>query len=324
MTTDEFSQTGAPGATAIELATHRAPVKLGALTLEGYVLEDGTAVLTARGIVGVLTGREAGDLGGYIDAIPLDYRPAMTGRKREFRTPTNNAAAAHGYTATTLTDICRAYVAAWRAEQLHHKQVHLAERATDLLLVLADVGITALVYAATGYVVRAPPSPTVPLVERQPTARELAAEARQDRKDCLAQAGYAARLLDQLELTNGISVARQTELIHLIAEVALGKTLGRFRQDVLRPGWATPSMIARAMRCSPQLVGRLITKHKIRECFPDQVASYERTISPNGGRERDVELWQYGPEAVAAIKTAIINHNNGIVQLPTRTSGGDR
>jgi hypothetical protein len=145
-------------------ATHDSadhPLRIGGAEIPCYVLEDGTRLLSQRGVLeglGMARGSSSGggdrlasfaagkgispfinsDLLAAIDT-PIKFRPPHGG------------AAAFGYPATMLADICDAVLAARKAGALQKQQEHIAQQAEILVRGFARVGIIALVDEATGY-----------------------------------------------------------------------------------------------------------------------------------------------------------------------------
>ncbi|WP_159918357.1 P63C domain-containing protein [Pantoea sp. 18069] len=145
-------------------ATHGSadhPLKIGDVELPCYVLEDGTRVLSQRGVVAGLGmkygSRSSGDdritsfLGGkaispfvnselmQLVAHPIKFRTSMGG------------GLAFGYPATVLADICDVVLSARAKGALQKQQEHIAAQAEILVRGFARVGIIALVDEATGY-----------------------------------------------------------------------------------------------------------------------------------------------------------------------------
>jgi hypothetical protein len=135
---------------AIPRALYQGVLRFGEIEVTCYVLADGTALLTTRGILAIFAGHERGNFQQYFGRIPEKFRGFSLDTERRFRLPGNNAVA-RGYTAETLTKICSAYTAAFWAGALHPSQRHLAAKADVILRAVANVGITALAWEATGY-----------------------------------------------------------------------------------------------------------------------------------------------------------------------------
>ncbi len=137
------------------------PLKVAGAEIPCYVLEDGTSVLSQRGMV---------------SALGMSYGSYKTGADRLTRFISGNRLKAYisnelthrienpirfthprgggiafGYEATILHDVCEATVAAWREGKLQKQQAHIAERSEILIRSWAKVGIIALVHEATGY-----------------------------------------------------------------------------------------------------------------------------------------------------------------------------
>lgn len=145
-------------------ATHDSadhPLKIGGVEIPCYVLEDGTRVLSQRGMVAGLgmtygSGQGGADrLTGFAmgkgispfinkDVLPLIENPI------KFR-HSSGGGVAFGYPATILADLCDAVLAARKAGALQKQQEHIAHQAEILVRGFARVGIIALVDEATGY-----------------------------------------------------------------------------------------------------------------------------------------------------------------------------
>lgn len=142
----------------------KAPLMIGELPIECYVLEDGRRVLTQESFL-VAMGRAPKAKGGHgvranVDSLPpflaaSNLKPLIekeiTGSTRpiEFRSTTGSNV--WGYPAELLPQTCRVYLAARDEGVLLHSQKHIATRADILVRALASVGIAALVDEATGY-----------------------------------------------------------------------------------------------------------------------------------------------------------------------------
>ena len=136
------------------------PLKIGDIEIPCYVLEDGTRVLSQRGVVAGLGmkrgtgGGEGGDrLTGFLSGkgissfVHKDLSLAIASPIK-FRT---SGGIAFGYPATILADICDGVLAARAAGVLQKQQAHIATQAEILVRGFARVGIIALVDEATGY-----------------------------------------------------------------------------------------------------------------------------------------------------------------------------
>lgn len=145
-------------------ATHGSvdhPLKIGDIEIPCYVLEDGTRVLSQRGIVAGL-GMTYGSGQGGADRLtgfaggkgvsPFINKEMMALIQNPIKfTHRGGGGAAYGYPATLLADICDAVLAARRAGALQKQQEHIAHQAELLIRGFARVGIIALVDEATGY-----------------------------------------------------------------------------------------------------------------------------------------------------------------------------
>lgn len=171
LTPEERSEISRKGALAkaelakLPKATHGSvdhPLKLGDLEIPCYVLDDGRRVLSLGGMVKALgmsigsAGKGEGDrLFSFVTGkaistfIPDELMHKMRSPVR-FQAPTGGAAAT-GYEATILPDLCDAVLEARKAGELLHQQTHIAVQCEILIRGLARVGIIALVDEATGY-----------------------------------------------------------------------------------------------------------------------------------------------------------------------------
>jgi len=149
----------------IKQATHGSddhPLKIGDIELPCYVLEDGTRVLSQRGMIGGLgmssgSAREGGAdrlasflQGKAISPFVSSDLMALIDNPIKFRHP-GGGNPAYGYPATILADVCDAVLAARKSGALQKQQEHIAEQCEILVRGFARVGIIALVDEATGY-----------------------------------------------------------------------------------------------------------------------------------------------------------------------------
>lgn len=144
----------------VPVATHGDsdhPLMIGDIEIPCYVLEDGTRVVSQRGlqtsvgmnvsggaqrllsIMGSFAAKSV-DTKGLESRIsdPIVFRPPQGGK-------------AHGYEATVLVDFCEVVLSARDAGVLAASQQHVAKQCEILLRGFARVGIIALVDEATGY-----------------------------------------------------------------------------------------------------------------------------------------------------------------------------
>ena len=146
----------------IQKATHEGPLVLAGIEIPAFVLEDGTRLISQRGLqksiglsrggavkigarrIGVFLNRildkgiQINDLSVRIEN-PIVFRPSHGGRT------------AHGYEATILADICDVVFEANKQKILLPQQKHVAARCEMLMRAFAKVGIIALIDEATGY-----------------------------------------------------------------------------------------------------------------------------------------------------------------------------
>lgn len=155
-------------ASSVPKATHAGVLEIGELMIPCAVLDDGTRVLSERGVTKALGGkrggahwrrkREAGDganLPVYLSANNL--RPFINSElamalSRPIRYKSvGGGAQANGVNAALLPQICDVLLKARDADELLPSQRKLATAADVLIRGLAHVGIIALVDEATGY-----------------------------------------------------------------------------------------------------------------------------------------------------------------------------
>lgn len=145
-------------------ATHGSadrPLKIGDVAIPCYVLDDGTRVLSQRGLIAGI-GMSAGSTKGG-DARPVAFfeseamKPfeinnltAMLRAPIQFR-PQHGGRPAYGYPATILADVCETVLAARQAGKLPSRQSSIADQCEVLVRAFARVGIIALIDEATGY-----------------------------------------------------------------------------------------------------------------------------------------------------------------------------
>jgi hypothetical protein len=130
-------------------------LKIGAVELPVYVLDDGRRVISRTGATDVLTGRKGGgNLESYLGVgalkgyIPEDWFDQMI----EFVMPGVRNKTVRGMDADTFLDICRAYVRALDDGALvTDRQIAIATKAGMFLAACAKVGLVALIDEATGY-----------------------------------------------------------------------------------------------------------------------------------------------------------------------------
>jgi general stress protein YciG len=148
----------------LRVATHGSsdrPLKIGEVDIPCYVLDDGTRVLSQRGLMAGLGMSRGSTRGGgdqmtafseqnYIKPFINNDLSAAIKRPIKFKAP-HGGVAVFGYPATVLADICEAVLAARKAGKLSERQENLAQQCEILVRGFARVGIVALVDEATGY-----------------------------------------------------------------------------------------------------------------------------------------------------------------------------
>ena len=146
-----------------KVIAHRAdkPLKIGAIEIPCFVLENEERVLSARAVAQSVRGSRGGN------PVDGDEMPEFAGQKwlRPFihadllmamKSPIpfvapGSGSVVYGYPAKILPDLCLAIMEANRQEATTSRQRGIVERASVLLGGFATVGIIALVDEATGY-----------------------------------------------------------------------------------------------------------------------------------------------------------------------------
>lgn len=133
---------------------------LGDRKLQCYVLEDGTAVLSGRGMQDALNlGQGHGTKfekflsNKHIKPL-IDKELAMVLENPiRFIRPGRGGVVAKGYEATTLTKICRIILKARRMKQFDDNEFmqRIADECEMIVAAFSDVGIIATIYEITGY-----------------------------------------------------------------------------------------------------------------------------------------------------------------------------
>ena len=159
----EIAKKGAAARWGMPKAMREGPLKIGDITLQCAVLEDGRRVLTQSDVM-IALGRarqvksrkyfEADvNLPAFLQAKNLKSFISndleVTSSRIEFMTLAGGRA--FGYLAELLPKICEVFIDAERENKLAEGQRHIAERARLLYRGFATMGIIALVDEATGY-----------------------------------------------------------------------------------------------------------------------------------------------------------------------------
>lgn len=145
-------------------ATHGSnehPLKIGSIEIGCYVLEDGTRVLSQRGLqtgIGMsLSGGKAGEqrVATFLESLRdkgIEINDLAARIKNPLRfLPKSGGRDAYGYEATILADICDVVLSARNAGMLLPSQKNYADQCEILVRGFARVGIVALIDEATGY-----------------------------------------------------------------------------------------------------------------------------------------------------------------------------
>lgn len=149
---------------SLKRATHGSsehPLKIGEIEIPCYVLEDGTRVLSQRGLqsgMGMsLSGGKAGEqrIATFLDSIEqkgieINGLSARIRSPIKFKQP-GGGRDTYGFEATILADICDVVLLARKNGVLQQQQMHIADQCEILVRGFARVGIIALIDEATGY-----------------------------------------------------------------------------------------------------------------------------------------------------------------------------
>lgn len=140
---------------------YRGELNLAGMIIPCYVLDDGTRVLSGRGMIlslKMVDDEKRDDLSGtrlarYLNQKTLNpfiYKDKDPGHFNAIICNDGDAKI-NGYEATVLVDICDAFLEARRSIKLSPRQEIIAAQCEILVRAFAKVGIVALVDEATGY-----------------------------------------------------------------------------------------------------------------------------------------------------------------------------
>lgn len=161
----EIAAAGAAARWGFPKATHEdKPITIGGHDFPCAVLEGGIRVLSERAVTKALGGKRGGhhwqrmkdggaELPLYLSANnlkPFISEELLVALKPIVYVPCTGGTA-HGVRAELLPKVCKVLLHARRAGKLHWRQEEIAKQAEILQEGLAEVGIVALVDAATGY-----------------------------------------------------------------------------------------------------------------------------------------------------------------------------
>lgn len=146
----------------VKKISHEGSIYLADTEIKCYVLEDGTRVLSGRGMQEALKMVDNFDDGRQVAGQRLQRYLTQTSlnsflykdKSEDHYEPLicyKGDAKIHGYEATVLNDICDAFLEARKHIRLSSRQSIIAEQCEILVRGFARVGITALVDEATGY-----------------------------------------------------------------------------------------------------------------------------------------------------------------------------
>ena len=141
--------------------THRGEITLGENALQCYVLEDGTRILSGRGMQETLMMVDTADgkqtagtrLGRYLNQKSLETF-IYQGKDADHYEPLecyDGNTKINGYEANILVDICEAFLKARKSIKLSPRQQIIADQCEILVRGFARIGLVALIDEATGY-----------------------------------------------------------------------------------------------------------------------------------------------------------------------------
>ncbi len=137
---------------------HKGVIALGDYELPCYVIDDDgkiERVLSQSEVVKLISGgRESGNLQRYLSSLALKRTlPSEIANDYESNLLVINAGlySINGVKASTVVDICNAYLKARQLGLLRPNQVKLAEQSEIFISALAKTGIDAVIDEATGY-----------------------------------------------------------------------------------------------------------------------------------------------------------------------------
>lgn len=132
---------------------------IGNRSINCYVLDDGTAMLSGRGMLDALgiERTHGGKLSGFVsflerkNIIDTDLATRLNSPIK-FTRPGRGGAPANGYEATLLTKLCRAILEARRNGLLETDAMKILAAESEIIIAaFSDVGIIATIYEITGY-----------------------------------------------------------------------------------------------------------------------------------------------------------------------------
>lgn len=143
-------------------ATHEGQLNISGIIIPAFVLEDGTRVLSQRGLqTSMGLSRSGGSTPGepriaiFLNRLGnkgIEINNLMARIKKPIIfMPTHGGRTGHGYEATVLADVCDVIFEANKQGKLTTQQEHIAKKCEILMRGFAKVGIVALVDEATGY-----------------------------------------------------------------------------------------------------------------------------------------------------------------------------
>lgn len=140
-------------------ATHTGEMQLGNAVIECSVLEDGTRLISQRGLAkafdtAVPSGsRREDNLPAFLSSKSLKpfISKSLISKTAHIKYKPKSGGVAHGIPAEAIPMICDVWLEARDSEALAPSQQHIAEAADIIMRGLAHVGIVALVDEATGY-----------------------------------------------------------------------------------------------------------------------------------------------------------------------------
>jgi hypothetical protein len=139
---------------ALPRATDSGSLTFGDVSVECHVLDDGTRLITQRGVLRGIGATEDQPFARFVERIPnapADFKVQPIA----FRTKgKGSGGTSFGVTAEMFVQIVTLYARAFVKGGMHGAQRAIGERCANIMFALAGVGITAMIDEATGYQAR--------------------------------------------------------------------------------------------------------------------------------------------------------------------------
>lgn len=146
----------------LPIATHAAPLQIGAVTVDAYRLDDGRRMLSKAAMASALGLQSKGGNAfmrsltrpGIQEKFPVDLWQSIESPQHFKRKPNDSGTAVSivdGYEGTVLIDVCSVLIDAGREGRLVKSQEFLARNAEIIVRSAAKLGIIGLIDEAVGF-----------------------------------------------------------------------------------------------------------------------------------------------------------------------------